>query len=181
MSRWGRVDGLVVNHGVLDPVKRISESFVAEWKEAFDINVFGSLALIKTCLPFLKHSRGRIILCSSGAALEKYATWGAYGAAKAVLNHLTGTLAVEESDIITVAIRPGVVDTDMQRNIREKHHDKMDAKDTKKFQDLHSSGGLLKPEQPGNVMARLALEATPDLSGRFISWQDPELKAYQDH
>lgn len=47
MSRWGRVDGLIVNHGVLDPVKKISESFVAEWKEAFDINFFGSLALVR--------------------------------------------------------------------------------------------------------------------------------------
>ena len=187
MSRWGRVDGLVVNHGVLDPVKKIGESFVAEWREIFDINVFGSLALvrhafatqnagnltasqIKAFLPFLKHSHGRIIICSSGAAIKTYATWGAYGASKAVLNHLARTLAVEEPDITTIAIQPGVVDTDMQKSIRETHHEKMDAKDVTRFVDLHKSGELLKPAQPGNVMARLALDATKDMTGKFVAY-----------
>jgi NAD(P)-dependent dehydrogenase (short-subunit alcohol dehydrogenase family) len=39
---------------------------------------------------------------------------GAYGSSKAALNHLARTLAVEEPDVTTVAVRPGVVDTDMQ-------------------------------------------------------------------
>ncbi|KAI9699541.1 MAG: hypothetical protein M1820_007172 [Bogoriella megaspora] len=181
MSRWGRVDGLIVNHGVLAPVKRISESFVAEWKEIFDINVFGTLALIKACLPFLKHNQGRIILCSSGASVNAYASWGAYGASKAVLNHLALTLAVEEPEITTIAIRPGVVDTDMQKEIRESHHDKMDEKDTKKFADLHRTGGLLEPEQPGHVMAKLALDGPKDLNGKLLNWNDVELDALQGH
>ncbi|KAF2236712.1 NAD(P)-binding protein [Viridothelium virens] len=178
MSRWGRIDGLVVNHGVLDPVKRISESFVAEWKEAFDINFFGSLALIKACLPFVKHSRGRIIICSSGAATKAYSTWGAYGASKAVLNHLVQTLAVEEPEVCTISVRPGIVNTMMQTSIRETHRQRMDEADAKKFVDLYESGGLLQPEQPGRVMGRLVLNATSDLSGKFIDWQAPELKAF---
>ena len=78
------------------------------------------------------------------------------------------TLSVEEPDITTIAIRPGVVDTDMQKSIRETHHQRMEEKDTKKFVDLHKTGGLLRPEQPGNVMARLALSATSDLNGAFV-------------
>lgn len=46
-STWGQIDGLVINHGVLDPVKRISEFDAAEWRRAFDINVFSAIALVR--------------------------------------------------------------------------------------------------------------------------------------
>lgn len=135
---------------------------------------------IKSCLPALRESQGRIVLCSSGAATGAYSTWGAYGASKAALNHLALTLAVEEPSVTTVSIRPGVVDTDMQLSIRDVHSSSMDAKDAAKFKELKEGGGLLKPEQPGNVMARLALDAPKELSGKFLSWNDESLGAYQD-
>jgi len=50
----------------------------------------------------------------------------------------------------------------------------MDEKDAKKFADLKATGTLLKPEQPGHVIARLALDAQKDLSGRFINWNEIE-------
>jgi NAD(P)-dependent dehydrogenase (short-subunit alcohol dehydrogenase family) len=106
---------------------------------------------------------------SSGAAVTPYTSWGAYGASKAALNHLVATLGVEEQDVTSLAIRPGVVDTEMQREIREVHNPHMSASDNQKFSDLFSSGQLVKPEQPGHVIAKLALEATSDLSGKFMS------------
>ena len=77
------------------------------------------------------------------------------------------TLATEESDVTTVSIRPGVVDTDMQVEVRG-HNTVMDPKDVQKFKSLYEDGNLLKPEQPGNVMARLAVEAEKGLSGKFL-------------
>lgn len=121
---------------------------------------------IKAALPSLRQSHGRIILTSSGAAVGSYATWGAYGSSKAALNHLAATLTTEEPDISTIAIRPGVVDTEMQKEVRG-HATAMDAKDAEKFRTLHEQGKLLRPEQPGNVMARLALGAGRDLSGKL--------------
>lgn len=131
-------------------------------------------------MPALRESKGNIILCSSGAAAGAYSTWGAYGASKAVLNHLAMTLAVEEPDVTTLSIRPGVVDTDMQVSIRETHNTSMDAKDAAKFKELKETGGLLKPEQPGHVMAKLALDAPKDLNGKFLSWNDEKLAAFQE-
>ena len=58
-------------------------------------------------------------MVSSGAAVNAYTGWGMYGAAKAAMNHLALTLSTEEPDVTTMAIRPGVVDTEMQREIRE--------------------------------------------------------------
>lgn len=127
---------------------------------------------IKAALPALRSSHGNIIMTSSGAALSGYAAWGAYGASKAAMNHLALTLATEEPEVTTVSIRPGVVDTEMQREIREVHKENMDKNDAKKFSELKSTNTLLKPEQPGNVMARLALRAPKELSGQFLSWND---------
>ena len=87
-----------------------------------------------------------------------------------MLNRLALTLSVEEPDVTTISIRPGVVDTEMQRELREVHHKTMDTRDAEKFAGLKTSGGLLKPEQPGYVMARLALDAPKELSGRFLRW-----------
>ncbi len=66
-----------------------------------------------------------------------------------------------------MAVRPGVVDTEMQVEIRGAHGI-MDATDAEKFRSLYEEGKLLRPEQPGNVMARLAVRAEEGLSGKFL-------------
>ena len=68
----------------------------------------------------------------------------------------------------TISIRPGVVDTEMQRELRDVHHTRMDAKDVAKFAGLKRDGGLLAPEMPGHVIAKLALDGPPALTGRFL-------------
>lgn len=88
------------------------------------------------------------------------------------MNHLGLTLSVEEPEITTVSIRPGTVDTDMQGEIRA-NNQVMDAQDAKKFLALHTEGKLLKPEQPGNVIARLAVGADKGLSGKFLKCVPP--------
>lgn len=56
----------------------------------------------------------------------------------------------------------------MQRDIREIHLSAMKEQDAAKFLTLHKEGRLLKPEQPGHVMAKLVLRAPRDLSGQFL-------------
>ncbi|CZT16048.1 probable dehydrogenase [Ramularia collo-cygni] len=176
---WKRLDGVIVNHGVLDPVKKLADSTPEEWRSAFDKNFFSAVSLAQAALPALRKTRGTILFTSSGAASNSYPTWGAYGSAKAAMNHLAATIANEEEDVISMAIRPGVVDTEMQKDIREKHHTAMYPGDRARFAELKKTGGLLKPEQPGNVMARLVLSAPKELSGKFLSWNADELKGYQ--
>lgn len=69
--------------------------------------------------------------------------------------------------MVSLAIRPGVVDTDMQAEVRG-NSGGMDIKDAEKFRGLFESGKLLRPEQPGHVIARLALGAEKELSGKFL-------------
>lgn len=140
-------------------------------------------------------SNGRVIFTSSGASTKAYSTWGAYGASKAAMNHLNLTLAAEEPNLTCLSIRPGVVDTQMQSDVRNVHSALMDEKDVAKFHTLHQQGQLVKPEQPGRVIARLAVGAPKQLGGQFLeyvycslsafklltpcSWAAPELADYQ--
>lgn len=68
----------------------------------------------------------------------------------------------------------------MQQAIREVHSANMKEEDAAKFHELHKEGQLLKPEQPGHVIAKLSLEAPKELSGKFLSWNDEELAAFQE-
>lgn len=77
-------------------------------------------------------------------------------------------LAVEEPEITSVAISPGKVDTDMQLQIRELGGASMTAKDHASFIKEHASGQLLKPEQPGSVIANLAVGAPKEVNGKHL-------------
>ena len=78
------------------------------------------------------------------------------------------TLAVEEPDITCISIRPGTVDTAMQASLREKYRTVMDKKDAEHFANLPNNGGLWRTDQPGNVIARLAIEAPKNLTGQYL-------------
>jgi NAD(P)-dependent dehydrogenase (short-subunit alcohol dehydrogenase family) len=46
LMKFGRLDGLVINHGTLEPVKRVGDSMLDEWKRAFDVNFFSAIDLV---------------------------------------------------------------------------------------------------------------------------------------
>ncbi|KAJ1922006.1 hypothetical protein H4219_000353 [Mycoemilia scoparia] len=180
VEKFGRIDGLVNNAGALEPVKKIANCSVEEWKRHFDINVFAVMDLTKEALPYLRKSRGRTVNISSGASTRVYQAWGAYCTSKAALNMFSACLAAEEQQIVSVAIRPGVVKTEMQTTVYNEGAKNMDPSEYQKFQKLHDESGLLPPEIPGSVIANLVLNAGRELSGRFLSFDDPELASFRD-
>ncbi|KAK3695415.1 hypothetical protein B0T22DRAFT_105372 [Podospora appendiculata] len=180
LKAFGKIDGVVINHGVLSPITRLEDASIEDWKTLYDANVFSALALTKEVIPHLRASKGRIIFTSSGAASNAYTAWGAYGSSKAALNSLARHIAVEESDITAVAVSPGRVDTAMQKELREKGSSAMAAKDYAGFATAFEEGKLNKPEWPGHVIAELSLAAKPELSGKYYTWNAPELAEYRE-
>lgn len=73
-------------------------------------NLFSVLYLIQPALPYLRKSKGQIVLVSSGAAVKGTAAWGLYNMVKAAMNSFGRTLAEEEKDVGVFAVRPGTVD-----------------------------------------------------------------------
>ncbi|KAI8071243.1 hypothetical protein BC940DRAFT_234560 [Gongronella butleri] len=178
ISQWGQLDVVIANAGVLDPISTIANCTAQEWQASFNVNLFSIITLVQKSLPHLRESRGTIILVSSGAASTGYKGWGCYGASKAALNHLGMTLAVEEPDVTTVCVRPGVVDTGMQEKIRSEGGEIMQ-EFHKKFVELHEQGKLLTPDQPGRVLAGIGANPPRELSGKYVSWDDAILAKYR--
>jgi len=120
-----------------------------------------------------------VIFISSGAAVGGTAAWGPYNASKAALNSLARTLANEEPDIISVALRPGAVNTNMQATLRAVGGEQMLPEEFERFTKLYETSGLVKPEDCGYVIASLALSAPKELSGKFVSWDGDECKDFR--
>lgn len=171
------LDGAVFNAGIMEGVTKLESMNVDAFKRVFDVNLFSVLTLTKALIPALRNAHGRAIYVSSGASQNGYQAWGAYGASKAALNHLVLTLANEEPEIVAVSVAPGVVDTPMQEDIRNKHvlGGHMSESDAKKFTSLKSEKKLVDPKDSGALYGRLALHATKDLSGKYFRYSDPEV------
>ncbi|KAI0455719.1 short-chain dehydrogenase [Xylaria acuta] len=179
VKAFGRVDGLVVNHSTLSPITKIFDSDAEEWRRAFDINVFSAVALVKESIAELRKSHGRVIFVSSGASSNAYIGWGAYGTSKAALDHLCAHLAIEEPTITAVTVSPGKVDTAMQKQIRDEGHIGMSPDIHASFVAEHENGRLLNPDQPGTVIAKLAIGAPNALTGKHFRWNAAELSDFQ--
>ena len=177
VDTFGRLDALVNNAGILDPVARIAEGDPDRWRYNLEVNLLGPFYLSRAAIPHLRNVKGRIVNISSGAAQKAIEGWSAYCVAKAGLTHFTRQLAAEEPAITSVALRPGVVDTAMQALIRRAGPKAMTAEKSAYFQTLKDQGQLLDPDVPARAAAWLALSAPASLSGMFLDYDDPRLAA----
>ncbi len=181
-AHFGRLDALIHNAGVLPPIAPIAQADLDAWEQAWRVNFFAAVALLRAALPILRESRGRVVLVSSGAAIHPYPTWGAYCTAKAALNHLAAVLAAEEPQVTALAFRPGVVDTDMQAQIREQGAGVMPPKLHAKFIAYQQQGRLEAPEVVARPLIAAALRAPHAWSGHFVAYYDEEVQALlKDH
>jgi NAD(P)-dependent dehydrogenase (short-subunit alcohol dehydrogenase family) len=120
-ARFGRLDVLVNNAGVIEPIARIEDSDPAAWARNIAINLVGAYNAIRAVLPgMLAAGGGTIINLSSGAAIRPLEGWSSYCSAKAGLHMLTRAIALETLDkgIRVFGFQPGTTDTDMQVLIR---------------------------------------------------------------
>ncbi|CAB4423991.1 unnamed protein product [Rhizophagus irregularis] len=179
VKTWGKLDGVIANAGTLS-IGTVANTDIDEWKRSYDVNFFSIVNLIKKSLAQLKQNKGVFVSVSSGAATNEYYGWAAYSTTKAALNMLTTTFALEEPDVVAISIRPGVVDTDMQKLIREKGMEMgMNKSEHDKFISLYKSNNLVSADQPAHILASLAscagekIDTIKSLSGKFLSWDDP--------
>ncbi|EJD01105.1 short-chain dehydrogenase [Fomitiporia mediterranea MF3/22] len=183
IKTYRNLDGLILNAGVVEPMGLIRDPEITteSWRRHFDVNFFSLLYTVQAALPALRSSdlRGRIIFISSGAATGGTPAWGVYNASKAAMNSFCRTLANEEPDIVSIALRPGMVDTAMQAQLRNIGASKLRDEDAQKFIRAHAEGQLVKPEDVGHVIAALSLRAPKSLSGQFVNWNSDECKEFR--
>lgn len=103
-------------HGAVEEVAR------DDWRRVFEVNVFGVAHLTARLLPALRAARGTVVLVNSGAGLFSTPGNAVYSGSKFALRTLGDCLREEErgSGVRVVSIHPGIVDTDMGREVLER-------------------------------------------------------------
>jgi NAD(P)-dependent dehydrogenase (short-subunit alcohol dehydrogenase family) len=116
-DRAGRLDLLVNNAGTLgaSPLPALADYPADELRTAFEVNVIAPIALTQLVLPMLRTAGGAVLNVTSDAAVEAYAGWGGYGAAKAALEQASNVLAAEELAVRVWWADPGDLRTDMHQ------------------------------------------------------------------
>ena len=117
-QRFGKLDILVGNAGVLGELSPVSHISPKVWEETLAVNTTANYRLLRSFDAMLRQSdAGRAIFVSSGAVDKNLPYWSAYTASKAALEALVGAYAREVSDISNVRaniVQPGVVATAMR-------------------------------------------------------------------
>ena len=139
----GRIDLLINNAGVIAPIGMTWEVPPFIWQRNVNINLVGVFLCSHAVLPYMIQQdaddgvRAKVINASSGAAENIVPGWSAYGAAKAAVDQFTRVLAAEVKShgILVNAVRPGVVNTQMQTEVRHTPPDRFP--DRNRFEDYY--------------------------------------------
>ncbi|KAH8812810.1 hypothetical protein F5884DRAFT_878764 [Xylogone sp. PMI_703] len=173
ISRVGHLDSIILNAGVQGPVGSLQDVDVEAWKKCFDINFFSLIHTIQVAAPHLKKSKGSIIMTTSGISLGPFPELGAYGSSKAAMNYLNLCWQKEDHDIRSVCIRPGIVDTGMQNDVRNEFRDVLPKMTYDWLKRVYDRGELLKPEQPAKTFVQFAVYGIPnDMKSTIVDWND---------
>jgi len=117
LERWGKLDALVGNAGILGPLSPLGHVEPKAFDEVMAVNVTANWRLIRSLDPLLQASdAGRAIFVSSGAAHKTMAYWGPYSISKAALQALAMTYAAEtqRTKLRVNILNPGPLRTKMR-------------------------------------------------------------------
>ncbi|MEO1923528.1 MAG: SDR family NAD(P)-dependent oxidoreductase [Nautiliaceae bacterium] len=114
-----KLDLAILNAGILGEIKEMKHWSIKELQNIFDINVWANKVLIDELAPFTE----KIVVMSSGAAVNGNPGWGGYSLSKCAVNMMVSIYS-KEIDSKIYALAPGVIDTDMVAKVISGDHSK---------------------------------------------------------
>ncbi len=142
---------LINNAGVIEPIEQVGALDPQLIDKAIAINITAPIKLSNAfveatqALPITK----RIVNISSGAGRHVYEGWSIYCTTKAAIDHFSRALYLEQQahtfPIAVTALAPGVIDTDMQTQIRQSEASSFP--NVARFIEMKERGTLLSPHQ----------------------------------
>ncbi len=180
-SILGGVDVLVANAGVYGPKGGIEEVDWAEWVQAIQINLIGTVYCCRAFLPILKKaslgqtSRSKVLILSGGGATKPLPFLSAYAASKAGIVRFGETLAeeVKPFQVDVNMIAPGALNTRLLDEVLKAGPERVgEAFHSAALKQRESGGTPL--ELGADLCVYLASEAADGVTGRLFSAQwDP--------
>jgi NAD(P)-dependent dehydrogenase (short-subunit alcohol dehydrogenase family) len=116
-ERFGKLDVLVGNAGVLGALSPMGHTTPKLWSEIIDVNLTANWRLIRSLDPLLRRSAsGRAIFTTCAAGRETLPYWGAYAASKAALEAMARIYAGEmaRTSVRVNLVDPGAVATKLR-------------------------------------------------------------------
>ncbi|MBL4740112.1 MAG: SDR family oxidoreductase [Sneathiella sp.] len=170
IERYGKIDALINNAGIIDPIGRIEDTNPEDWARNISVNLVGVYNGTRATLPhFYKQNSGTIINISSGAAHSPLEGWSAYCSGKAGVYMMTQATALEaiDTNVRVYGFAPGVVDTEMQGSIR--------ASGINPVSELPRDS-LAAASDPAKAIVWLCGEDASDLAGQELTIRDENLR-----
>ncbi len=147
LERFGGLDILINNAG-LGFSAELADTDIDMWKKLIDVNLMGTLYHVDAFLPSMKErGKGQIVNVSSGQAILRLPTWGAYAAVKSALGAYSETLYYElrGHGIHVTTIYPFMVNTGFYSDIEG---ESFGAKLSMKLVPYYS----MSPEKAGKII-----------------------------
>ena len=148
---------LINNAGLLAPMKPIQKASGNEITKHINVNVIAPMIMSSVFIRELSalNIRKRILNISSGAGKNPYFGWSAYCTSKAGIDMFSRTVSVEQKEVKNpvevISFAPGVVDTEMQSEIRAT--DEEDFINLPRFKEMHEAGVLQDAATVGKFIA----------------------------
>jgi NAD(P)-dependent dehydrogenase (short-subunit alcohol dehydrogenase family) len=177
-KRWGGVDILVNNAGGMGATRPVMILSFQEWQQTLDVNLNGTFLCAREALKDMIPRRwGRIVNVSSAAAAIAVPGMSPYAVAKAAVEHFTRQVAAEAGQygVLAVCLRPGVIDTRMQEEMRSRPPDSISPELRAAFKSYKERGLLVPPERPARMIAYLCSDRLdPFINGRALDAEEVE-------
>ncbi|WP_173917058.1 (S)-benzoin forming benzil reductase [Halobacillus sp. Marseille-Q1614] len=167
---------LVNNAGVIEPINPVGSLEASAVTRHLQINVNAPILLVDRLLKEANQNdiTAVIVNITSGAAEKTVHGWSVYSSGKAAINRFTETASYEQEKAgnkhTIIAFSPGVVDTDMQGEIRSSREE--DFADVENFKKLKEEGGLRSPETVAQVLLKLLDSPETIQSGQVYKLYD---------
>lgn len=165
---FGRIDCLINNAGAHPPATPIDQTSIDELDALMRLNFTSTFAGCQYALPYLRKTKGTIVIMSSMVAMLGQGHSSAYCATKGAQLGLMKSMAVElgAEGIRVNAICPGNVDTPLMRDWAATLPDPQSALD--RVSALQVSGRMGTSEEIGRIALFLASEDSSFLTGQAI-------------
>lgn len=137
---------IILNAFSIIPIKPIGEFETKEIDTMIDGNIKQIVHLLNKVVHFCdeKNKDLKIINLDSGASDFSLTGWGNYCAAKSYINAFLGVLALEKYNYKIVSVDPGIMDTDMQYQIR--NASPLIFNKSEEFRNFKKNGILKRPQ-----------------------------------
>ncbi|MHA6347257.1 SDR family oxidoreductase [Roseivivax sp. CAU 1761] len=170
LTAFGRLDVLVNNAGVIEPVAHLAESDPDAWGDVIDINLKGVFHGMRAALPaMLENGGGTLLTIGSGAAHGPVEGWSHYCASKAGALMLTRMADKEygASGIRALSLSPGTVATQMQKEIKASGINPVSRLDWSEH---------IPPEWVAEALLWMCSPEADGFRGAEVSLRDPEIR-----